>query len=99
MKTLSVIAAILLLTACDTALGPNAPTPIGTGLPDAAEDTCNANRYASLIGEDATALERVLLLGQVRVIRPNQAITMDFRPKRINFNVSSDNRIRSIFCS
>jgi hypothetical protein len=40
-----------------------------------------------------------LLLGQVRVIRPNQAITMDFHPERINFNVSSDNRIRSIFCS
>ena len=99
MKTLSVIAAILLLAACDTALGPNTPTPMGAGLSDAADDTCNANRYAPLIGEDATALERVLLLGQVRVIRPNQAITMDFRSERINFNVSSDNRIRSIFCS
>lgn len=64
-----------------------------------AEDTCNASQYAALIGEDATALERVLLLGQVRVIRQNQAVTMDFRPERINFNVGSDNRIRSISCS
>jgi hypothetical protein len=99
MKNSLVIAVILLLAACDVAVGPNAPTPIGTGLPDAAEDTCNSNQYASLIGEDATALERILLLGQVRVIRPNQAITMDFRPERINFNVSSNNRITSIFCS
>jgi hypothetical protein len=98
-KSLSVIAVILLLAACDISVGPNTPTPIGTGLPDAAEDTCNANQYASLIGEDATALERVLLLGQVRVIRPNQAVTMDLRPGRINFNISSDNRIRSISCS
>ena len=99
MKNLSVIAVILLLTACDIAVGPNTPSPMGAGLPDAADDTCDANRYASLIGEDATALERVLLLGQVRVIRPNQAVTMDFRPERINFNISSDNRIRSISCS
>lgn len=63
------------------------------------EDTCNASQYAALIGEDATTLERVLLLGQVRVIRQNQADTMDFRPERINFNVGSDNRIRSTSCS
>ena len=99
MKNLSVIAVILLLTACDIAVGTNTTSPMGAGLPDAADDTCDANRYASLIGKDATALERVLLLGQVRVTRPNQAVTMDFRPERVNVNISCDNQIRSISCA
>ena len=99
MKNLLIIATILVLAACDTAVDPNTQTPIGIGLPPVAEDTCNASQYTALIGEEATVLERVLLLGQVRVIRPNQPITMDFRPERINFNVGSNNHIRSISCS
>lgn len=99
MKNLFAIAVILALPACNTTVDPNTSIPVGTGLPTAAEDNCNANQYGALIGEDATALERILLLGQVRVIRPNQAVTMDFRPDRINFYVGADNRIKSISCS
>lgn len=90
-----VFGVFLLLAACGTVT----PVPPAKPLPDPEQDTCNAARYAALIGQDATALERVLILSHVRVIRPNQAVTMDFRPERINFNVNEMNRIVSITCT
>lgn len=71
---------------------PAKPVPIG------AADTCGATPYAYLVGQDATALERVLILRQVRVIRPLDAVSLDLRPVRINFNIGADERIRSITC-
>lgn len=96
MKNLFLIAAFGIVSACSnaTVTAPDRdPVPINT------RDTCNAAQYASLVGQDATALERIMILGQVRVVRPRQAVTMDFRPERINFNVNAANRITSITCS
>ena len=67
-------------------------------LPPTAQDTCNAAQYADLIGQRATALERVLLLGKVRVIRPGDAVTKDYRIDRINFQIGPDERIQAITC-
>jgi hypothetical protein len=73
--------------------------PIGVpAIPPATEDTCNAAAQSALIGQDATALERVMLLGPVRVIRPGMAVTMDFSPERINFDVTAAGRIGRIYC-
>lgn len=77
------------LVACDVA-GPVVP-PVG-------EDSCGAAGYADLIGQDATALERVLIMGPVRVIRPGMAVTMDYRPDRINFDISEGGEIARITC-
>lgn len=95
MKQLLSILALIALFACDapTAIAPSAPM-----LPSAENDTCNGLQHAALVGQDATALERVLILGQVRVIRPDMAVTMDFRPERLNFDIGSLNRITRIFC-
>ena len=95
MKIMFAIAPFLFLAACEAVTPPQAMDP----LPTPAQDTCNASAYSHLIGQDVTALERVMLLGQVRIIRPGQAVTMDFRPDRINFNVGADERITSIHCS
>ena len=84
---------ILLLVPACTAVEPQTPAT-----PAPADDTCNAAAYAGLVGQDATALERVLLMGKVRVIRPGQAVTMDFMPDRINFRVGEDGRIAAITC-
>jgi hypothetical protein len=83
--------ALILLAGCSASVTP-APLP----LPE--DDTCNAANFATLVGQQATALERVLLLGKVRVIRPNQAVTMDFRQERINFMISEDETIAAITC-
>ncbi|WP_084861869.1 I78 family peptidase inhibitor [Salibaculum halophilum] len=85
------LAALLLgLATCDLAAPP--------GVPASDADTCGAADHAGLVGQDATALERVLILGPVRVIRPGMAVTMDHRPDRINFSISEAGRITRIYC-
>lgn len=86
---------LALLSACAAA---PAPSPVAQPAPIALEDTCRAAPQAKLIGQDATALERVLILGQVRIIRPGSAVTLEYRPERINFEIGADNSIRKITC-
>ena len=96
MRVTALVFALGLLAACSTTapapLAPADPVPIGVA------DTCGAAPYGYLIGQNATALERVLILRQVRVTRPNTAIAQDLRPVRINFNIGADERIRAITC-
>ena len=93
---ISALGLLLGLAACSTqppaSLTPVAPVPVGSA------DTCGAAPYGYLIGQNATALERVLILRQVRIIRPGDAVTEDFRPVRINFNIGADERIRTLTC-
>jgi hypothetical protein len=86
MKRLSLL---ILLAAC---------APASPRLPPMLEDTCGATDYANLIGQDATALEKVLILGMVRVIRPGDAVTQDFRPGRINFGINNANKVIEVSC-
>ena len=81
--------ALIVLAGCTAADPP---------LPPQLEDTCGATAFATLIGQNATALERVLLLGPVRVIRPGDAVTMDFRPDRVNFKIDDNETIQAIDC-
>ncbi len=67
-------------------------------LPSQTDDTCSAGRFADLIGQKATALETILLLGPVRVIRPGDAVTMDYLPDRVNFIIAENETIRMIDC-
>ena len=95
MRCLVYLLPVALLAAC-AAPAPDAPSR--PTLPAPSEDTCGALDYANLIGQDATALETVLIMRPVRVIRPDTAITMDFRQDRLNFNVDGANAITSIGC-
>jgi hypothetical protein len=90
MRHLRLTALLLGLAACDPAPPPEVPAR------DA--DSCGARGHAGLVGRDATALERVLILGPVQVIRPGMAVTMDHRPDRINFTISEAGRIARIRC-
>jgi hypothetical protein len=83
------LVALILLTGCTATQAP---------LPSQIEDTCGASEFAGLIGQNATALERTLLLGPVRVIRPGDAVTMDFRTDRVNFRIADDETIQGIDC-
>lgn len=86
------------LAACTSAPVPNPTTPVGDTLPNGIDDTCGAVRYHTLLQQDATALEKVLILGQVRVVRANSILTQDYRPERMNFHINAANRIEKISC-
>jgi hypothetical protein len=90
------LAALVLLVACAQPFPPPVAPPAVS--PPQTEDSCNAAQYSGLVGQDATALERELIMGPVRVIRPGMAVTMDFSPTRINFAIDEANRISGITC-
>ena len=94
MKTLIVLMA---LAAC-TAPALQDTTPVANPLPKGLDDTCGAVRYHTLLNQDATNLERILILGQVRVIRPDTIVTQDYRPERMNFYVGASGKIIQISC-
>lgn len=71
---------------------------LGPVLPSGPDDTCGAATHGALIGQDATALERVLIMRQVRVIRPGDMVTADYAPGRINFQIDDTNTIARITC-
>ncbi|MCC5973726.1 MAG: hypothetical protein JJT81_06695 [Rubellimicrobium sp.] len=100
MKIHALPALVLLgLSACtqvsETTSGERDLLPV---LPPPADDTCNANARVMLVGQPASALERVEIVAPVRVIRPNTAVTMDFREDRINFYVDDNGLITNILC-
>ena len=100
------LAPLLLASACasgpvvrsDAGRAPQAvdvsAVPSGAGV----ENSCGARRQISLLGKDATVLEKVLILGPVQVLRPESIAAQDFQPDRINFIIGPDNRITQITC-
>lgn len=90
------LAVLLLLAGC--AVAPPVPPAPGPVVPAAAEDTCGATPHAGLIGQPATALERVLIMRQVRVLRPGDPVTEEYSAARINFVIDGAERIVRIWC-
>lgn len=89
----SIIVSSMFLSACQDVGTSKLPA-----LPDVTQDTCGGAQYGGLIGRDATVLEGVLILRQVRVLRPNSMMTMDYRAERLNFQVGEDGTLTRIFC-
>lgn len=93
-----VASAVLAATACAATPdyrtgGPNPPLQM----------QCDAERARWAIGREASAdvVEEVRGATQsqhVRVIHPGQAVTMDFRPDRVNIHVNERNAITSVTC-
>ena len=81
---------VMFLAACASTQAP----PATPSLPD----TCGVVAYTYLIGQPATALERVLIMQEVRIIRPWTMVTMDYRAGRINFKISDQDMIADVSC-
>ena len=84
---------LLLLAGCAAPVAPPAPAPVARDL-----SSCAAEPYRNLVGQPATALERVLIMRQVRLLRPDTMVTMDFRPERINFSINASGVIDDVYC-
>ncbi|MEL6571702.1 MAG: hypothetical protein AAFQ64_08600 [Pseudomonadota bacterium] len=85
------------LAACSTRPPAAPPPPVQSG-PEGAADTCGAAPYRYLIGEEATALERVLILRSVRVNWPEDQLDGASKPDRLNFNINALGKIVSLTC-
>lgn len=103
MKTLFAASTAALLTAaCATATpedgGGNAAAPA----PEA-PGTCNATAVQDLVGRPNSAevsadAQRRSGARTVRVIRPGDAVTMDYRQDRLNIELDADSKIVRFNC-
>ena len=61
------------------------------------ENACGAERYQSLVG---TAVDAAQFAGHdtVRIIPPGTAVTMDYRPTRLNVETDTAGVITRIYC-
>lgn len=80
------------------------PPPGIAGAASELADNCDANAGQDLVGEDGTdeaVVERARSAAgaeTVRVLRPGQPATMDFRGDRLNVLVDEDGRIAELHC-
>ena len=76
------------LVACNEVSAPTAPE---------VEERCRVEEFKKLLWRPEAALEGVSLRN-VRVIYPNTAVTMDFRPMRTNIVIGKSGRIERVYC-
>lgn len=73
--------------------------PGGPAFPVGADDTCNAAPLVPLIGRDSSALATIgNRRDPMRVIRPGQAVTMDYIATRLNVELNAADRIIRLSC-
>lgn len=90
---------IFLLVLMAMAACTGAPEQPISPLSAATGDACGASAHTHLAGQDAGVLERLYILGQVRILRPGGLVTADLRPERLNFELDDENRITRVFCA
>ena len=85
--------AMLILSACQSEsdeIGMVDTSPKGS---------CGAEALTQLIGQPVSAFEALDHKGPVRVIRPGQAVTMDYRLDRLNVVLDEKDVITGVNCS
>ena len=60
--------------------------------------TCGAERFQDLLGQPEAALNRVNLPRTTRILRPEDAIALDFSPDRLTIDIDTFGRISSVTC-
>jgi hypothetical protein len=91
------------LGACIPAPPEGAPPPPSEGAPTPLQGQCDADRAVGLVGREATAervaeAQRLSGARRLRVIRPGQAVTMDYNSGRLNVHVDTQNRVERLAC-
>lgn len=83
------LGAVLLLAACE-------PMPVPP--PAEAPDECGAKGYQGLIGQPREALKSMTFPIGTRLTGPDDAVTADFRPDRLNIEYARSGRIEKASC-
>lgn len=88
---------ILFLVIGATLLGcgrPEAPDPVEFD----GQPACGAEALQELLGRPEAALSSVTLPPATRILRPGDAIALDFSPERLTIDIDQLGRISSITC-
>lgn len=100
--TVLLLALPLLLSGCDvrgTGLPPLGQ-PLATPLagPVAETDACGAARFAYLVGQPKSLVDRTAFPQGTRVILPGSAVTMDYREDRLNLLIDGNAAVEQVYC-
>lgn len=96
------LTAVIALSACSNTPAP----PPDSSMPPPVD--CGASALANRTGQEVTGTtaqdvrvggEAVRSSGTVRVIGPGQAVTQDYRPDRLNLEVSAAGSLVRAYCS
>lgn len=89
-RSLIILPALLtLLAACEPVPPPTPPAPV---------DECGAAGYQGLIGQPRSVLTAMRFPIGTRVIGPEDAVTADYRPDRLNIEYGSGGLIEKVSC-
>lgn len=86
-----VLTAAGLLAACE-------PVPTAPATPDQPSDECRASAYQGLVGQPREVTAQMTFPVGTRVIGPEDAVTADFRPDRLNIEYGRTGRIDKVSC-
>lgn len=94
MRQLAFLAALTasgLLAACE-------PVPVQPAEPAIPTDECGAAGFKGLIGQPREVLAQMNFPLNTRVIGPDDMVTADFRPERLNIEYGPNGRIDKVSC-
>ena len=66
--------------------------------PDTPPDDCRASAYQGLVGQPVAVLAAMTFPIGTRQIGPNDPVTSDFRPERLNIEYGRAGRIEKVSC-
>lgn len=90
------IFAVLMLTGCSQTSNEDNNLASAPNTPDLA--TCDAAGLQEFIGQSETAFDTSRLIGPARFIRPDTAVTKDYRIERTNVYIDDNGIITRINC-
>lgn len=90
IRSVLILTVPVLLSACVQTVSPVSKQPEKMG--------CAGAGFQGLVGQPQAALSALRLPQGTRVIGPDQPVTMDFRPDRMNVEIGPDGRIARIGC-
>ncbi|MBN2630302.1 MAG: hypothetical protein JXR75_07165 [Rhodobacteraceae bacterium] len=61
--------------------------------------TCGADGLQGLVGQPAAVLQGMTFGQSTRILRPGMAVTMDYRPDRLNIDIDAAERIVRVHCT
>ncbi len=61
--------------------------------------SCGAEKLQGLVGQPENVVAAMSFAQPVRIIRPGTAVTMDYRPDRLNIEIDASGRVARVHCS